>query len=70
VKRSKIQIYEALLKTQGIIAEMAKPDNCSRCADKDRYLNLKDERIDSQMINIVKYLKENRLLRTFIKEII
>ncbi|GAF98452.1 unnamed protein product [marine sediment metagenome] len=69
--RTKEQLYRALLKANGIIAEMVRnPPECSDCIQKDEYHTMKDQRIKAMGENMSKYAKENRLVRTFLKEIL
>jgi hypothetical protein len=71
MKRTKEQLYEALQKAHSIIAQQAKdPEDCRGCIQKEEYLQLKDLRIESQGLNLVKFMKENNVLRTFIKEVL
>jgi hypothetical protein len=69
--RTKVQLHRALVRANGIIAEMVKnPPECSDCILKDEYLDSKGQRIKALGENMAKYAKENRLLRTFLKEIL
>jgi hypothetical protein len=59
------------MKANGIIAQQAKgPPECNHCLELEEILVQKESRISTMIHNIQKYLKENGLMKAFLKEIL
>ena len=71
MRRSKKQLYAEMRKYQNMVVEMAKnPTECNNCLELEEVLVLKERRIDTMIHNIQKYMRENGLMKKFLKEIL